>query len=118
MPIRSPYPALISLLIVTVLSGPTVLAQAGDAPAHGRPFFMPEQERTRIRQLIATQEWAKADYARIQEAARKGDGFLAAFLYALDGDPVYVPIAQKWLLEKFGRNSGTVRGARGRARQS
>ena len=115
MPIRSLYPVLISLLIVTVLCGPMVLAQAGDAPAHGRPFFMPEQERARIRQVIATQAWAKADYARIQEAARQGDGLVAAFLVALDGDPVHVPVAQKWLLEKFGRNSGTVRRARARS---
>jgi hypothetical protein len=101
------------MLILAGLCGCRVQAQADDAPAHGRPFFMPAQERTRIRQLIATQEWAKADYARIQGAARKGDGFLAAFLYALDGDPAYVPIAQKWLLEKFGVESGTVKRARG-----
>ena len=86
---------------------------ADDAPAHGRPFFMPAQERARIRQLIAAQEWAKADYARIQQAARKGDGYLAAFLHALDGDPAYVPIARKWLLGKFGANAGTTKRARG-----
>ncbi len=101
------------MLILTVLCGSMVPAQADDAPAHGRPFFMPSQERTRIRQLIATQEWAKADYTRIQGAARKGDGFAAAFLYALDGDPAYVPIARKWLLGKFGANAGTTRRARG-----
>ena len=74
---------------------------------------MPDKERTRIRRLIAIEEWAKADYIRIQEAARKGNGFLAAFLYALDRDPAYVPIAQKWLLERFGVNSGTTRRTRG-----
>ncbi|MHC4917187.1 MAG: heparinase II/III domain-containing protein, partial [Planctomycetota bacterium] len=74
---------------------------------------MPDRERTRIRQLIATREWAKADYTRIKEAARKGDGFVAAFLYALDGDPAYVPTARKWLLRKFGANAGTTRRARG-----
>jgi len=99
--------------VLTLLGGSTVEAQAGDAPAHDRPFFMPERERTRIRQLIADQEWAKADYARLQGQARKGDGFAAAFLYALDRDPVYAPIAQKWLLEKFGASSGTTRRARG-----
>jgi len=101
------------MLLLAGLCVSTALAQANDAPAHGRPFFMPPQERARTRQLIATQEWAKADYARIQEAARKGDGFQAAFLYALDGDPVYVPIAQKWLLGRFGANAGTTRRARG-----
>jgi hypothetical protein len=63
--------------------------------------------------LIATQQWAKADYTRVQEAAHKGDGFMAAFLYALDSDPVYPPIAQKWLLGKFGANAGTIRHAWG-----
>jgi hypothetical protein len=109
----SRHPALIGILVITVLRGPVVQAQSNDAPAHGRPFFLPEPERTRIRQSIAGQEWAKAEYARIQQAARKGDGFLAAFLYALDGDPAYAPIAQKWLLEKFGANSWTVKRARG-----
>ena len=111
MSVRSSHSAL--LLILTVLCGVTVPAQAGDAPAHGRPFFMPPQERARIRQLIATQEWAKADYARLRQAARKGDGFLSAFLYALDSDPAYVPIARKWLLGKFGADAGTTRRARG-----
>jgi len=104
---------LVSVLVLTVLCGPVFAAQASDAPAHGRPFFMPAQERARIRQLIATEDWAKADYARIQKAARKGDGFLAAFLYALDGDAAYAPIAQKWLLDRFGANAGRTRRARG-----
>ncbi len=102
-----------ALLILMLACGSILAAQPKDAPAHGRPFFMPAQERTRIHQLIANQEWAKADYTHIQEAARKGDGFLAAFLYALDGDPAYVPIAQKWLLGKFGAGSGTTKRARG-----
>jgi len=72
---------------------------------------MPEQERTRLRDLIATQEWARADYARLQEAARKGNGFLAAFLYALDNDPACVPVARKWLLEKFGSRGGLTKRA-------
>jgi len=89
-------------VLLALFRGYGVLAQPDDAPTHGRPFFMPEQERARLRQTIATEEWAKADYARIQEAARKGNGFLAAFLYALDGDAAYVPVARKWLQEKFG----------------
>ncbi len=104
------YPAL--TLILVMFCGPATSEAASDAPTHGRPFFMPAEERARIQQLIATQEWAKADYARIQKAAGKGDGFLAAFLYALDGAPEYVPIAQKWLLKRFGANSGTTRRAR------
>ena len=103
----------IALWILMLTCGSLVAAQPKDAPSHGRPFFMPDKERTRLRQLIGTQEWAKADYTRIQESARNGDGFLAALLYALDGDPVYAPIAQKWLLGKFGADSSTTRRARG-----
>jgi hypothetical protein len=94
------------------------LAQTNDAPTHGRPFFMPEQERARLRALIASQEWARADYARIQAAARTptrlalGDGLLAAFLYALEGDPVYAPVAQQWLLGTLGKNAYTVKRSR------
>ncbi len=101
-----------ALLILMLTCGSVFAAQPNDAPAHGRPFFMPDHERTRLQQLIATEQWAKADYRHIQEAARKGDGFLAAFLHALDGDPVYAPIARKWLLGKFGADSGTTRRAR------
>ena len=102
MSTRCWHPVLIGVLILTGLCGPTVPAQADDAPTHGRPFFMPAQERARIQKLIATRDWAKADHTRTQKAARKGDGFLAAFLYALGGDPTYVPIAQKWLLGPLG----------------
>jgi len=103
----------VALSVLALPCAAAVAAKPDDAPAHGRPFFMPDTERAHIRQFIATQEWAQADYARIQKAAGKGNGFLAAFLYALDGDPKYVPIAQKWLLEKFGADSGTTRRARG-----
>ena len=113
MSTNSPNRALIALLLPVLTCGSIALAQAKDAPAHGRPFFMPAQERARIRDLIATQEWAKADYTRIQQTARKGDGYLAAFLYALDGDPACAPVAEKWLLEKLGANSGTTKRARG-----
>ncbi len=113
MPTNGSSHVVIALLILTLTCETISAAQPNDTPAHARPFFMPAEERARIRQSIATQEWAKADYARIQASARKGDGFLAAFLHALDGDPVYAPIAQKWLLGKFGADSGTTRRARG-----
>src|SRR5262249_50777226 len=54
------------------------------------------------RGLIAGEEWAKQEYARLKDAADKGAGFEAAFLYALDGDVKYVPPASKWLLSSYG----------------
>jgi len=106
-------PALPILLGLIWLGAFLSLAQTNDAPAHGRPFFMPEQERTRLRELIASQEWARTDYARIQTDARKGSGRLAAFLFALDRDPVYVPAVQRWLLDLFGEKGSRVGRARG-----
>ena len=56
------------------------------------------EERERIRGLIATEGWAKLEYARVKAAADKGDGFWAAFLFALDGDAKYLATAKNDLL--------------------
>lgn len=83
-----------------------------DAPAHGRPFFMPAAERERIRALLGKEAWAKEELARLRAAAEKGDGYAAAFLYALDGDASRIPVAAKWLLGQFGPKAWFVRRAR------
>src|SRR5579871_3032808 len=67
---------------------------ARDAPSHGRPYFLPPAERERIRGLIAHEAWAKGNYAWLQGSAAQGNGFHAAFLYALDGDAKYLPAAR------------------------
>ena len=86
--------------------------QLGGAQAHERPYFMPSVERDRLHELILKETWAKADQARLQKAASIGDGFAAAFLYALDGDPNEAAIAQQWLLGKYGKKAyWTVRAA-------
>lgn len=70
--------------------------------------FMPEHVRKRIFLQLQTQDWAKAEYNRIRKAARKPDGwYWAAFLYALEKSPEYLPIAQEWLL-KFGDRGGDL----------
>ena len=70
-------------------------------PKHGRPYLMPEAERQRIRGLIAREGWAKQDYEQLKKKAEGGDGYAAAFLFALERDAKYVPAATKWLLAKF-----------------
>jgi hypothetical protein len=104
----------IGRVVLMLISGTAALAEVSDPPAHGRPFFMPEQERTRLRELISSQDWARADYSRIRTEARqgKGNGRLAAFLFALDGDPAYVPAVQNWLLDLFGKKGARVGHAR------
>jgi len=70
-------------------------------PKHGRPYLMPETERQRIRGLIAREGWAKEEYEQLKKKADGGDGYSAAFLFALERDAKYVPTATKWLLGKF-----------------
>ncbi len=98
-------PFLLAVAAVALGGGP-------DAPSHGRPFFMPEAERARIRGLIEKEPWAKEELARLRAAAEKGDGFQAAFLYALDGDASLIPTAAKWLLGQFGPKAWSVKRAR------
>jgi len=100
--------ALLCLLLVARWT----LGGEKDAPSHGRPFFIPKAERDRIHALIEREAWAKEECARAKAAAAKGDGFQAAFLYALDGDAAVIPAASKWLLGQFGPNAWFVKRAR------
>jgi len=83
------------------------------APSHDRPYFMPQDERDRIRELIQREVWAKEEYARVKAAAEKGEGYWSAFLYALEDDPRYLPAARKWLLA-YGERGGDIYKARER----
>ena len=95
--IRAVLLALLTLIIMQ--------DQRSGARAHERPYFMPLVERDRLHGLILKEGWAKEDYARLKSAASTGDGFAAAFLYALDGDPKNASIAQQWLLGKYGKKA-------------
>ena len=101
------------LLMVLVL-GIVGAAAFGDVPpikpSRGRPFFMPESKRKEILELIRTQAWAKDSYEALKAAARgkrpgSGDGFAAAFLYALEGDPADAATAEQWLMSIRGKPS-------------
>lgn len=81
--------------------------QAEDSPSHDRPYFMPQSERDRIFSLIQQEDWAKAEYKRVKEAAEKGDGYWSAFLYALEGNGKYLQAARNWLLI-YGRRGGDI----------
>jgi len=100
------------LLLVTVTAAAWAWGGGKDAPSHGRPFFMPAAERARIRALVEEEPWAKEELAGLNAAAEKGDGYAAAFLYALDGDARRIPIATKWLLGQFGPSAWFVKRAR------
>src|SRR6266516_3038568 len=104
-----PLAAVLAALLIALIS---IQGGWGGARAHERPYFMPPMERDRLHALVLTEPWARADYARLKKAASTGDGFAAAFLYALDGDPRDAAIAQQWLLGKYGKKAyWTVRAA-------
>ena len=106
------------------LAGPGATAQtppeappapaAADRPTHGRPFFLPAAERERLRTLVRTADWAKAEYARVQALAAGGDGFWAAFLFALDGDAQYLPAVRQKLAAQYGPTAYFVAAAQKR----
>jgi hypothetical protein len=91
--------------LLALLALITMQDQRSGAQAHERPYFMPSVERDRLHGLILNEAWAKADHAQLKTAASTGDGFAAAFLYALDGDPRHATIAQQWLLGKYGKST-------------
>lgn len=101
-----PKGLLIALLLGT--AGATVFGETPSVkPSHDRPYFMPESKRKEILQLIRTEPWAKERYEALKSKADgpRGDGFAAAFLYALEGDPAHGATAEKWLVSIRGKPS-------------
>src|SRR6516162_7122469 len=88
----------LAVLVAIGSRGDTQEKLAKDAPSHPRPFFMPASERERILKLIKTEAWAKAEHERVKALADKGDGYWAAFLYALEGDAKHLATARSALL--------------------
>jgi hypothetical protein len=97
---RSVRAVLLALLALIIMQDHRTGARALE-----RPYFMPALERDRLHGLILKEAWAKADHERLRKAAATGDGFAAAFLYALDGDPRDAAIAQQWLLGRYGKKA-------------
>jgi len=103
---------LIGTILLALMVSVSLLDHRAAAREHERPYFMPPAERDRVHAAIATEVWAKTEFAKLRKAASDGDGFAAAFIYALEGDPKDAAVAQKWLLGKYGKNAyWTVRAA-------
>jgi hypothetical protein len=66
---------------------------------------MPPRERQRIHGLIQKHDWARAEQTRLRAAAAKGDGYAAAFLFALGGDAKHADTARQWLLGRYNPKS-------------
>jgi len=69
---------------------------------------MPEWKRTEILELISEEDLAEAAHERFKQKAGQGDGYAAAFLYALNGDAKHLETARQWLLD-WPRKAGYVR---------
>ena len=108
---RAPMPkGLLSVLLLAAFVPAVFGAVPSIKPSHGRPYFMPENKRKEILELVRAQPWARESYEALKAAARgkkpgTGDGFAAAFLYALEGDPADAATAEKWLLSIRGKPS-------------
>jgi len=98
-------------LLMALLLGTVGVRAPGEAPSiepsHDRPYFMPENRRKEILGLIRREAWAKARYEALKAKADgpRGDGFAAAFLYSLEGDPAHAATAEKWLVSIRGKLS-------------
>ena len=69
------------------------------SPTHSRPFLLPQYQQQYLLNLIDTQAWAKESFEELTQKADQGDGYSAAFLYALTQKPNYLSTAKSWLLE-------------------
>ncbi len=76
-------------------------------PVHSRPFLLPQTEKKQLLNLIATKDWAKQEFKRLQDKAEQGDGYSAAFLFALTDEQHYLEIAKTWLRE-FANRGGDL----------
>ena len=68
-------------------------------PVHPRPFLLPENEKKHITNLTENEAWAKQEWQNLQQKAKAGDGYSAAFLYALTNETEYLQTAKTWLLD-------------------
>ncbi len=98
-------------LVLAWLLAVTPAGFAAEPPAlptpQARPFMFNDEHLARVRRLIATEPWAAEEYRRVQHLAAQGDGYWAAFLYALDHDSRQLTTAREWLL-KYGRRGGDL----------
>ena len=92
-------------MLLCLVAGTSFAQQTKIAPAHGRPFFMPEWRRQQILQLKQKEAWAQQAYGEAQRAALDGDMFWAGFLYALERKEEYAKIASEALRRSAGRDA-------------
>jgi hypothetical protein len=88
-----------------------VAAWAAVASAADHPFILwTKDEAAAIRRRIETQDWAKAEYERMQAAPRgPGETFRRLFAYAVFGDEAAGSVERKYLLSFIGAPVGESR---------
>jgi hypothetical protein len=101
------------------------------APAHGRPYFMPEKRRAAILERIERADWARQRYRALRREVSQAhkhlgtpkftrrdgwqrDGYHAALLYALEGEKAHLEVAEAWLRHAYGPEARDTRRRRRR----
>lgn len=77
------------------------------APAHPRPYLLPESYKSELLSLVENRSWAKQNFSALKGKATDGDGFSAALLFALSNEQQYLSQAKKWLLN-IAENGGDL----------
>jgi hypothetical protein len=103
----------LATVLLWILAAPPALAE-DHLPVlptpQTRPYLFNDEHRAHTRRLIETESWARSEYRRVQRKAEQGDGYWAAFLYALEHSPQHLAIARDWLLA-YGRRGGDLQRA-------
>ena len=91
---------LTTLLFLNIFTGVSFAVTISElSPVHSRPYLLSETHKDRLLKLIEEKSWAQENFRQIKASADEGDGYSAAFLYALTNEQRYFETASNWLLE-------------------
>ena len=102
------FPILTTLLLLFIFTRASFAVTISElSPAHSRPYLFSETYRSDLQKIIDQKLWAKQNLKEIKVKATDGDGFSAAFLFALTNEQRYLTQAKKWLLN-IAKNGGDL----------
>ena len=96
---------LVFLFIFTRVSFAVTISEL--SPVHPRPYLLPQTQIIQLQKLIEEKPWAQKSFDEIKHNAERGDGYSAAFLYALTNEHSYLSTAKRWLL-KVAKSGGDL----------
>ena len=96
---------LLFLFIFTEVSFAVTISEL--SPAHSRPYLFPGTYRSQLQKVINEKPWAQKSLEDIKHSATQGDGYSAAFLFALNNEQMHLQTAKEWLLN-IAKNGGDL----------